>query len=88
MTNLREMGVEDGRWMELTEDKDCELQEGDLYFGVIESPYSITKEFFGGRKLPWPIFMYYSCCCQKALKEVTDIRDIIDSLQTKIQSLS
>jgi hypothetical protein len=25
MTNLREMGVEDGRWMELTEDKYCEL---------------------------------------------------------------
>lgn len=44
MTNLREMGVEDGRWMELTKDKDCELQEGDLYFGVIETSYSITRE--------------------------------------------
>lgn len=88
MTNLREKGIEDRRRMEQTEDRDCELQEGDLYFGVIEPSCSITREFFGGRKLPWPMFMYYSCCCQKALKEIANIRDHIDSLQTKIQSLS
>jgi len=59
-----------------------------LYFGVTECAYSTTREFFGGRKLPWPIFMYYSCCCQKALQEITNIGDMIDSLQTNIQSLS
>jgi hypothetical protein len=45
MTNLREKGNEDWRWMELTEDKDCELQEGDLYIGFIEPSCSITREF-------------------------------------------
>lgn len=80
--------MEDRRWMELTEDKDCDLQEGDLYFGVIESSYSITREFFGGRKLPWSVFMYYSCCCQKTLNEITNIRDMVGSLQTKIHSVS
>jgi len=58
-----------------------------LYLGVIESSYSVTREFLGGRKLPWFIFMYYSCCCQKALNEITNIRDMVDSFQTKIQPL-
>lgn len=77
MTNLKE-GNEDGRWMEVTEDKHCELQEGDLYIGVIEPSCSITREFFGGKKLPWPNFMYYSCYCLKALTEITNIRDMIN----------
>lgn len=44
--------------MELTEDKDCELQEGDLYMVVIETSCSTTREFFGGRKLSRPAYFY------------------------------
>lgn len=61
-------------------------KKGDLYISVMETLCSFTREFFGGRKLLWPIFMYYPCCCQEALKEITYIRDMIVSLQMKISA--
>lgn len=64
--------------MELTEDKDWELQEGYLYMCVVETSCSVTREFFGGRKLPRPFFCTMIAAARRH-REITNIRDMIVS---------